>query len=69
MTPLPATAIQAKGSTLRVYVSTAQLPSTGAPVSQYRFAFWTQSLPGNNIANVGSFLPDSIHDPDRQLGG
>ena len=59
VTPLPATAIQAHGSTLRVFVPTTQLPSTGAPVSQYRFAFWTQSQPGNNIANVGSFLPDS----------
>jgi len=59
VTALPASAIQAQGSTLRVYVPTTQLPSTGAPVAQYRFAFWTQSLPGNNIANVGSFLPDS----------
>ena len=59
VTPLPATAIQAKGSTLHVYVPTAELPSTGAPVAQYRFAFWTQSLPGNNIDNVGSFSPDS----------
>jgi hypothetical protein len=66
VTNLSPAAIQAKGSTLRVYVSTSELPSTGAPVSQYRFAFWTQSQPGNNLGDVGSFLPDSSMIP---IGG
>jgi hypothetical protein len=59
VTALSPSVIQAKGSTLRVFVPLSDLPSTGAPPSQYRFAFWTQSQPGNNIANVGSFLPDT----------
>jgi hypothetical protein len=59
VTTLATSEIQAKGSTLRVFLGTSQLPSTGLPVSQYRFAFWTQSLPANTLANVGSFLPDS----------
>jgi hypothetical protein len=59
VTALPASTIQAVGSTLRVYVPATQIPSTGVPVSRYTFAFWTQSQPGDNIANVGSFLPDS----------
>jgi hypothetical protein len=63
VTTLSPSTIQAVGSTLRVYVPTTQLPSTGVPVSQYHFAFWTQSQPGDNIANVGSFLPDSTMIP------
>jgi hypothetical protein len=59
VTSLNPSAFQAKGSTLRVFVPASDLASTGAPASQYRFAFWTQSQPGNNIANVGSFLPDN----------
>jgi hypothetical protein len=63
VTPLAPSAIQAKGSTLRVFVPLSELPSTGAPASQYRFAFWTQSQPGNSLANVGSFVPDSTMIP------
>jgi hypothetical protein len=63
VTPLAPSAIQAKGSTLRVFVPLSALPSTGAPASQYRFAFWTQSQPGDSIANVGSFVPDSTMIP------
>jgi hypothetical protein len=59
VTSLSPAAIQAKGSTLRVFVPVSELPSRGAPPSQYRFAFWTQSAPGNAIGNVGSFLPDT----------
>ena len=69
VTTLPASAIHAQGSTLRVFVPITQLPSTGAPVAQYRFAFWTQSQPGNNIANVGSFLPDSTLIPIGSSAG
>ena len=51
--------IQFDGSTLRVFVNPAQLPSTGFPLSKYRFDFWVQSQPGNNFATVGSILPDN----------
>jgi hypothetical protein len=55
--------IRFAGSTLRVFVHTAQLPSTGRPIAQYRFAFWTQSHPGRDFGTVGSILPDSTMIP------
>jgi hypothetical protein len=63
VTTLSPSAIQAKGSTLRVFAAAADLPSRGVPPSQYRFAFWAQSQPGNDIANVGSFAPDTTMIP------
>jgi len=38
---------------------TPQLPSKGWPLQKYRFAFWTQTEPGNNISTVASFAPES----------
>jgi hypothetical protein len=58
-TAIGAGSIQAKGSTLRVFVPTSDLPSKGLPVSSYRFAFWTQDQPADVLGNVGSFLPQS----------
>jgi len=52
-------AIHFDGSTLQVIVNTAQLPSTGFPVSKYRFNFWVQSQQGGGFGTVGSFLPDA----------
>jgi hypothetical protein len=69
VTNLSPTAIQAKGSTLRVFVPDSDLPSNGFSPSQYRFAFWTQSQPGNNINNVGSFLPESTTIPVGDSAG
>ena len=69
VTALNPESIQAKGSTLRVFVPTSAPPSTGSPVSQYRFGFWTQSQPGDNIANVGSFLPDTTLIPIGSSAG
>jgi hypothetical protein len=51
-------AIQFVGSTLRVSVNTAQLPSTGFPLAKYRFDFWVQSQLNGDFGTVGSFLPD-----------
>lgn len=59
VTSIDPSRIQVKGATLRVFVDTAQLPSTGLPVAKYRFAFWTRSQLDGGIENVGSFLPDS----------
>jgi hypothetical protein len=59
VTTISPSSIQAVGSTLKVDIPTADLPSEGLPVSRYQFAFWTQNQPGNNISNVGSFLPES----------
>jgi hypothetical protein len=69
VTTLAPSAIQAKGSTLRVFVPVSELPSTGVRPDQYRFAFWTQSEPGNNMANVGSFLPDTTMIPVGNSAG
>jgi hypothetical protein len=69
VTTLSPAAIQAKGSTLRVFVPLSSLPSTGAPASHYRFAFWTQSQPGSDIATVGSFAPDSTMIPVGSSAG
>ena len=51
--------IKIQGATLRVFLTTGQVPSRGAPLAQYRFAMWTQTQPGTDIANVAGFAPDS----------
>ena len=51
--------IQIRGATLRVFLNTSQLPSRGAALNRYRFALWTQTAPGNDIANVASFAPEA----------
>ena len=48
-----------KGSTLRVFLKTSQFPSQGWKLQKYRFAFWTQTQPGNDFTNVPSLAPDS----------
>jgi hypothetical protein len=48
-----------QGSTLRVRVSTSQLPSAGFSISHYQFAFWTQDRLGHDFGTVGSALPGS----------
>jgi hypothetical protein len=69
VTSLSPASIQAKGSTLRVFVPAGALPSTGPPASQYRFAFWTQTQPGGGIETVGSFAPDTTMIPVGTSGG
>jgi hypothetical protein len=56
-------AILFQGSTLRVFVDPAQLPSTGFPLSKYRFDFWVQSQLNGDFGTVGSFLPDMTEIP------
>jgi hypothetical protein len=56
---IPTSSISIKGPTVRVWFNTFQLPSKGWPIQKYRFAFWTQTQPGNDITTVASFAPDS----------
>ena len=51
--------IAIRGATLRVFLDASQLPSRGAQLPRYRFAMWTQTSPGADIANVASFAPDA----------
>lgn len=59
MTTINPSNILVVGSTMRVYVNTSQLPSTGFSINHYQFAFWTQDQLGNNFGTVGSMLPSS----------
>lgn len=56
---IPASAIQIRGSVVRVFLNTNQLPTKGLPIQKYRFAFWTQTQPGRDITTVPSFAPDA----------
>jgi hypothetical protein len=47
------------GPTVRVFLKASQFPSAGWPVQKYRFAFWTQTQPGNDITTVADFAPES----------
>ncbi len=51
--------IAIKGATLRVFLNVNQLPSEGAKLANYKFAMWTQTQPGNDIANVAGFAPEA----------
>jgi hypothetical protein len=55
--PISSSSIRIDGSTVRVLLNAAQLPSEGWPLKNYHFAFWTQTQPGNNITTVASFAP------------
>jgi hypothetical protein len=55
---IPGSSIKIQGPVLRVFLNASQLPSTGWPVQKYRFAFWTQTQPGNDITTVPSFAPN-----------
>ncbi len=56
---IPSSSIAIQGPVVRVFLNTTQLPSKGWPIQKYRFAFWTQTLPGDNLSNVASFAPKS----------
>ena len=56
---IPSSSIEIRGPVVRVFLKTTQLPSKGWPLQKYRFAFWTQTQPGNNISTVASFAPGS----------
>ena len=55
--------IQLNGSTVRVFVNTSQLPSTGFATKHYHFAFWTQLQTGKDFGTVGSIAPDATMIP------
>jgi hypothetical protein len=72
VTSIDPSRIQVNGATLRVFLDTAQLPSTGLPAAKYRFAMWTRSQLDGGIENVASFLPDTSMIPigvNRGRGG
>ena len=54
---IPSSSIAIQGPVVRVFLNTTQLPSKGWPIQKYRFAFWTQTQPGDNLSNVASFAP------------
>ncbi|MDG3002373.1 hypothetical protein [Paludisphaera mucosa] len=56
---IDASRIVIRGATLRVFLDTSQFPSRGAALNRYRFAMWTQTQPGTDIADVASFAPDT----------
>ncbi len=60
---IPSSSIEIQGPVVRVFLKTTQLPSRGWPLQKYRFAFWTQTQPGNSISNVASFAPESSMTP------
>ena len=56
---IPSSSISIKGPVIRVYLNTAELPSKGWPLQKYRFTFWTQTRPGDDITTVADFAPES----------
>ena len=56
--PLSPSLINVQGPTVRVLVSANQLPSTGFPVKNYKFAAYTQLQPNSDFASTGSFIPE-----------
>jgi hypothetical protein len=62
-TPIDPSQIAFDGSTLRVFVNTSQLPSTGFPITKYRYSFWVQSQQNGGFNTVGSFLPSTTEIP------
>ncbi|MFO0892613.1 MAG: hypothetical protein U0790_26155 [Isosphaeraceae bacterium] len=56
---IPSSNIQIRGPVVRVFLNANQFPSAGLPLQKYRFAFWTQTQPGRDIATVPSFAPDA----------
>ncbi|WP_165253299.1 hypothetical protein [Paludisphaera soli] len=65
--PIDASRIVIRGATLRVFLDASQFPSRGATLNRYRFAMWTQTKPGADIANVASFAPDAAMIPIAAL--
>jgi hypothetical protein len=55
------------GPTVRVFLNASQFPPTGWPIQKYRFAFWTQTQPGNDITTVADFAPESSMIPIGML--
>ena len=66
---IPSSSIKIQGPVVRVYLNTSQLPSRGWPLQKYRFAFWTQTQPGNDITSVASFAPNGSMIPIGVLKG
>jgi hypothetical protein len=61
--PLNPDVIQVAGPTVRVLVPTAQLPSEGFALKNYKFAVYTQLAPTTNFSLIGSFVPESTMIP------
>jgi hypothetical protein len=63
VTAISPSSILFEGSTVRVDVDASLLPSTGFPLSKYRFDFWVQSQQSGGFNTVGSFLPNQTEIP------
>jgi hypothetical protein len=50
--------ISIRSATLRVLLDARNLPAGLVPISQYRFNMWTQTQPGDDLANVAGFALD-----------
>jgi hypothetical protein len=57
-TDLPSGSAQIHGRTVTVTVPTSLLPSTGLPMSQYRFNYWPEDGGPPISSSVASFLPE-----------
>ncbi|MFO0960444.1 MAG: hypothetical protein U0800_23910 [Isosphaeraceae bacterium] len=57
---IASSAVKIRASTLQVILPASWLPTNtrGVPASNYKFAAWTQVGEGNDLATIGSFLPD-----------
>jgi hypothetical protein len=58
VTALDPSSVKIQGPTIRVYLSnpSSLLPSTGAPITKYNFAFWTSSG-DQGISSIGGSVP------------
>ncbi len=56
--PLNPNVISVAGSTVRVLVPAAQLPSEGFALKNFRFAVYTQLAPTTDFSLIGSFVPE-----------
>jgi hypothetical protein len=58
VTALDPSSVKIQGPTIRVYLNnpSSLLPSTGAPITKYNFAFWTSSG-DHGISSIGGFVP------------
>jgi hypothetical protein len=58
LTALPSGSARILGRTVRVTVPTSLLPSTGLPLTEYRFNYWPEDGGPPVSSSVASFLPE-----------
>ena len=67
--PIAPSSIKIQGPVIRVYLNINQLPSKGWPVQKYRFAFWTQTAPGQRPVIRRELRARRRDDPHRRAQG